>query len=483
VLAETQRHGVKLAILTVLVAASFGGRAGAEPPASQFGFSVAGLYPTFRPLIHDYVVRCHDGPVTVNGHADGAWEAAVGNHPFRQGSFSEGVSLATGLQFTVIVLRVGGSQAYRYHVRCLPDDFPDYTFTRSGPVSPRFFSVDEAFFPAPTQRYAMIFNGHGVPLWWSRAAAWATRVRPNGNVLWCDFADDQTFGVHRLDGTLVRNLTPPDQGIDPHDLQFVGDGSYLVGKKVVQAHVDTSAYGGSSDAAVTNEELQQVSANGQVTWDWRSQDHISLAETGHRWPWVINNAGLGGYDIVHWNSIEPDGNSVIASFRNLDAVYKIRKDTGDIVWKLGGTTTPKSLTVKNDPRGAHLGAQHDARLLPDGTLTVFDNRTNLDNHEPRAVRFRIDEANRTATVLESITDPDVPKSNCCGSARRLDNGDWLIDWGKDRPIGGYEPDGDRTFLLTIDSTFSYRAEPVPSGAVSAQDLREAMDAMCAPGCS
>ena len=68
---------------------------------------------------------------------------------------------------------------------------------------------------------------------------------------------------------------------------------------------------------------------------------------------------------------------MIASFRNLDAVYKIKKSTGKIVWKLGGTRTPKSLTVKHDPHNYTLGAQHDARLLPDGTLTLFDNRTKL----------------------------------------------------------------------------------------------------------
>jgi hypothetical protein len=194
---------------------------------------------------------------------------------------------------------------------------------------------------------------------------------------------------------------------------------------------------------------------------------------------VIHHAGLGGYDIVHWNSIEPDGNSVIASFRNLDAIYKIDKATGDIVWKLGGTTTPESLTVKDDPRGVTLGAQHDARLLTDGTLTAFDNRTNLNNHQPRAVRFRINESDRTATLLESITDPQVTGSNCCGSARRLGNGDWLIDWGQNKPIGGYAPDGRRTFLLRLDSTFSYRAEPVRSGAVSMQELRQGMNAIYA----
>ena len=85
-----------------------------------------------------------------------------------------------------------------------------------------------------------------------------------------------------------------------------------------------------------------------------------------------------------------------------------------------------------------------------------------------------------AYLKESITDPDVPISNCCGSARRLGNGDWLIDWGQNNPIGGYRPDGKRTFLLTLKDNFSSRAEPVPAGAISAQDLRQGMNAMYAP---
>ena len=116
-------------------------------------------------------------------------------------------------------------------------------------------------------------------------------------------------------------------------------------------------------------------------------------------------------------------------------------------------------------------------------MTVFDNRTNLGG-SPRAVRFRIDEAAGTATLLQSITDPSVTSSGCCGSARRLGNGDWLINWAEaqNHPIGGYKPNGQRTFLLTFPTRSSYRAEPVPSGAVSAQSLRQAMNARCSSGC-
>jgi hypothetical protein len=95
------------------------------------------------------------------------------------------------------------------------------------------------------------------------------------------------------------------------------------------------------------------------------------------------------------------------------------------------------------------------------------------------VRFRINQDRGWATLLNRITDPDVPTSNCCGSARRLGNGDWLIAWGQQNPIGGYKPDGTRTFLLSFNSNYSYRAEPVPAGAVTAAALRQGMDAMSA----
>jgi arylsulfotransferase ASST len=467
----------------LVIAGVLSAGARAQPPTpGEVTFSTTpSLYPDFLPNIKDYVVRCNDAPVTVQGHTSGDWEAQAGDYPFLSGDFVEVVPLSAGQAFTITVRRVGSSEVYSYHVRCLPDDFPTYSFTRQGSVSPKYFSVNQEYSTSGS-RYGIIFDNHGVPLWWYPAPARGIGVLPDRNLLWANrFADPASWEIHRLDGSLVRTVTGVGHGTNDHDLQLLGNGDHLLGAYVRQSHVDTSAYGGSSDATVVTTELQQVSPDGQLLWDWNSQGHISLAETGHRWPWAVKN----GYDIQHWNSIEPAGNSVIASFRNLDAVYKINKSTGNIVWKLGGTTTPQSLRVLNDAHSSVLGAQHDARLQPDGTVTVFNNRTNLGQESgPEAVRFRINGKNRTATLLESITDPNVPASNCCGSALRLGNGNWLIDWGAGmgNGIGGYKPNGKRTFFLRFDSGYSYRAVPVPAGVISAQDLRDGMDVMCSSGC-
>jgi Arylsulfotransferase (ASST) len=164
--------------------------------------------------------------------------------------------------------------------------------------------------------------------------------------------------------------------------------------------------------------------------------------------------------------------------RHTDAIYRISRSDGRVEWKLGGTTTPQSLTLSGDDQATPFGGQHDVRRLGDGTVTVHDNATQL-SRSPRAVRFRIDPAQRTATLVERLTDPDITSSNCCGSARKLDSGGWLMGWGTSAnpTIAEYAADHSRVFKLAFSGAFSYRAFPVPRGRISADQLRQAMDAM------
>ena len=213
-----------------------------------------------------------------------------------------------------------------------------------------------------------------------------------------------------------------------------------------------------------------------MVWSWDAFDHISVAETD---PQFRAQLVFSPFDAFHWNSIEATDTGFIVSFRHLDAVYAIDKATGDIDWKLGGTPTPQSLTVVNDPvftGGSHFGGQHDARRLSDGTVTLHDNGSNL-GRAPRAVRYQIDESARTATMVEQLSDAAVvPTSGCCGSARRLDGGDWVVGWGGTNTVSELTSSGSRVFLMQFTTGTLYRAVPVPFGVLDRAALRAGMDA-------
>jgi hypothetical protein len=166
-------------------------------------------------------------------------------------------------------------------------------------------------------------------------------------------------------------------------------------------------------------------------------------------------------------------------------VFAIDKTSGAITWKLGGSATPESLKILADPvfaaggRFGHFGGQHDARMLPDGTITMEDPGSYL-GRPPRAVRYQLDLSARTATLVEQVTDPLATNSPATGSARKLPGGDWVMAWGFTPIVTELTPTGSRVFLLQFaPGYFNYRAVPVPYGQISPAALRAGMDAMAA----
>src|SRR5262249_55410690 len=150
-------------------------------------------------------------------HASAPWQAAIAAHPFSSRDQSVLVPLRTGREFAVTFRKAGSTGLDRYYVRSLPSDFPSYTFTKSGPVSPAFFTADDAFTPRQ-HRFAMVFDSNGVPIWWYHAPAEGPSVRPDGRLLWFHSnGQASTFELHRLDGELVRSLrTAAGAPVDGH---------------------------------------------------------------------------------------------------------------------------------------------------------------------------------------------------------------------------------------------------------------------------
>jgi len=433
------------------------------------------MRPAFRFDRHDYAVRCEPGASRLEVDGARGWRSRIDGSRFRAGDRSRSLRAGSARRVRVVFRNRRSGNQSSFNVRCLPAGFPAYSFHRLAPGGPKLFTMQLG------AHYAAVFDRNGVPVWWYRADGEPDnfQILADGTIAF-DPVDEITlqtgdYEIRTLRGRLLRVIRGVNgAAADIHEIQLLPNGNYLIGAQVVY-EADTTAFGGSSDSSVIGVEIQEVSPDGDSVWTWASRDHIGLEETGRWWEQpILDNEP---YDIVHWNSAELTGNRLLLSFRHLDAVYEIDRRTGEVAWKLGGTGTPASLEVRDDPHGDYpLGAQHDARLESDGTVTVFDNRTGLGD-APRAVRYRIDRDRSRARLVQSIADADVPFSFCCGSARRLDSGNWLIGWGGNPVVGGYDGDGNRLFNLRLDVGFSYRAIPVPRGAVTMPQLRRAMDAI------
>jgi len=434
------------------------------------------LTPPFDPDITDYTTRCTGDPLEVSGRAAEGTTVAVDGSAPTGGKFNATVPLEENQAFSFNITT--GLESNDYFVRCLPAGFPAWEYEQFRQPGHDLYVVAPglAFSGSPTQ-YVVIFDREGVPIWWDTESPGRMidpTILQDGTIAW--WRDGHGFIVHDLSGNTLGEINAVSGPTDLHELQQEPDGDYLLISSKVRENIDLTAYGYGANEEVLDYIVEEVSPQGQLVWSWDTGDHVGLAETGRWWPKI---SGEIPRDIVHMNAIEPAGDdAVLVSLRHTDAIYKVSKDTGEILWKLGGTWTPKSLDVVGDPEGAYpLGGQHDVRLLPDGTITIFDNNTNQPS-PPRAVRYEINEANRTATLVEDLTDPLITKSLCCGSARRSGDGSWLMSWGGDSLVGEYEASGQPNFRLGFGGTlFSYRAVPVDNPALNVSSLRAGMDSM------
>ena len=446
--------------------------ASSSPVAPVEQIIVASLSPKWSPEITDFTVAC-DQTVVVEVASQDSF--SIDGAAPQSGSFSRQVPLSTGQSFEIV-------GATKQTVRCRPDnmDLPQTEIT--GSRQSAFYMVTPT--RVPRFPYATIFNNQGVPVWWYEVDSGDLKLIGTNRVAYWNAAGGFHYDILTLGGSRVRRVEAIGHETDSHDLQPTFDGGFLTMSYVPRDCPitpsdceDLSPWGGPAAANVIDGVIQKQDKDGNLLWSWNSRDHISLGESG---PWIgfTDLTSRPPYDIVHLNSVEEDGNGIVFSARHLDAVYRIADPagTGGVDWKLGGTTTPESLTAIDDPLAPTVfSGQHDARILPNGTLTVYNNGTRL-GRQPRAVQYRINKNERSATLINSLRDDQVPSSFCCGGARKLPAGGWAVSWGYNNLIAEYDATGKRVFALRYPAgAWSYRVVPITDNQLLASDLRQGMD--------
>jgi hypothetical protein len=312
--------------------------------------------------------------------------------------------------------------------------------------------------PAGASSYGniVVLDWRGQPVFYRKTPARASdlRVQPNGLLTYFD----QGAGNYKaLDYTLALvDSFAMGNGYetDSHDLQILPNGNALLMAYDDQpVRMDLVVPGGNPNAIVTGLILQEIDENKNVVFQWRSWDHFAITDAVDC---VVNLLGAN-VDYCHGNSVSPDndGNLLISS-RHMNEITKISRATGDILWRFGPNAVNNQFTVIGDTRG--FSHQHDARRLPNGNLTLFDNGNCLSPEYSRALEYALDEVNHTATLVwEYRNTPDI-YGRATGNNQRRGSGT-MINWGFGDVVTDLAADDTKVFEVTFGQTNmrTYRA--------------------------
>jgi hypothetical protein len=238
---------------------------------------------------------------------------------------------------------------------------------------------------------------------------------------------------------------------DTHEFTITPQGAALISAyQIIPAGL--TSVGGPAQGKLVDSTIQEIDiATGQVLWQWQSYGHVPLTDS------YTGKPGQGPYDFFHLNSIQQLANGkLLVSARHTWTVYEISKQTGAILWQLGG----KHSSFKFGP-GAHFEWQHDAQMQPDGTLTLLDNGAGAGpQHErrSRALRLRLNFKTHRATVVRAYSNDPSLLSSSQGDVQTMPDGNVLVGWGAVPNVTEFSAGGRELFGLDFQGRVqSYRA--------------------------
>jgi hypothetical protein len=212
---------------------------------------------------------------------------------------------------------------------------------------------------------------------------------------------------------------------DEHEFLLTAHGSaYVLAYSPVSTSL--SAVGGPASGIALDCVIQQVDIHtGLVMWEWHSLDHVAITESYSKPP--PPTATNGVFDYFHINSLETDhhGNLLISA-RNTWALYDIAPQTGALLWRLAGKLSSFALGPN-----VQFAYQHDARWLPNGEISLFDDEGFPPIKPPsRAEVIKLDLQAKTATLANQLVRTSGPLiTTSQGNAQTLPGGGWMVGWG------------------------------------------------------
>jgi hypothetical protein len=245
---------------------------------------------------------------------------------------------------------------------------------------------------------------------------------------------------------------------DLHEFRLSSEGTALI-TAFYPVFWNASALHGSTQQVVLDSVVQEIDIKtGLVLYQWDSLDHVPLTDTYEATP----KSARGPFDYFHINSVqEQRSGDLLISARNTWAAYDIDRQTGAIMWTLGGRRS--SYKLGSD---AVFAFQHDVRLHTDNdpTVTLFDDGGGPPrvHAQSRAITVRLDSAGKTATLVREHQHSPALAAAFEGNVQALPGGDQFVGWGQQPYFSEYNAKGQMMFdARFVDSNSSYRAYRFP----------------------
>jgi len=222
---------------------------------------------------------------------------------------------------------------------------------------------------------------------------------------------------------------------------------------------------GNSNATLVIDIIQEQDKDKNVVFEWRDIDYMSITDTETD----LTQARVHPRTVNGFN-LDNDGN-ILASLRELSSIIKISRETGEILWRMGKSGNFTYLNEHPENAPFYHARQHNVKRLPNGNISIFDNGEFHNPPYSRGVEYKVDEINKTATLVSEFR---YPTGNIftatAGNAEKLPNGGWFIGYGALHPILSpvkrniveSHPDGTIAFELSLPpNILAYRASKFP----------------------
>ena len=446
-----------------------------------------GLYPAFDPQTLHYGIGCNRTDtlvLTVSAAAD----ARVAVAGVQAASASMAVDVSEDSDVAIRVTDATGAGT-TYVVHCLPEVFfaiETVTYPGSDPLEDLILFNRDGYFTLMDRngvpRLRRSYSGLGeFPMRFHRVGvdgAYRYGLKPDGGYTILD-EDFEALA----DG--VRTVTPLTR-IDHHDFQILEDGNYLLMSYEPATRdfsdIDLPYLDGAdvSSVDVRDAAVQIVTLGRHAVFTWNSWGNMAIEDcVQHRFPLTLSTdpdmrSPDAGY--AHINGMHVVDGVLAASMRGCSKVLGIDVKPGvtrgDVLWRMGRTNLsdaewaardigPRSLDFVNDPEGEFCG-QHTARFLPNGNVFLFDNGVPCaidpwtfeelgreGSDFSRAVEYALDLENHEAVFVRdhSLRGERSHLGYANGNVDALDNGDWLVSWGRGLKEDDRFPDNEMATLV------------------------------------